>query len=84
VEGSKLGEEVDVDGVKIIGLENLPGDVAVHASRMYSSNLGSLLSEFWDDENKSFKLDLEDEIIQGCLVTHQGNIVSETIKNIIE
>ena len=82
VEGSKLGEEVDVGGVRIIGLENLPGDVAMHASQMYSNNLGNLLGEFWDDESKSFKLDLEDEIILGCLVTHQGNIFSETVKNI--
>ena len=84
VEGSKLGEEVEIDGVRIIGLENLPGHVAVHASQMYSSNLGSLLLEFWDDESKSFTLDLEDEIIKGCLVTHQGNIFSETVKNIIK
>jgi NAD(P) transhydrogenase subunit alpha len=83
VEGSILGEEVEVNGVKIIGLENLPGYVAVHASQMYSSNLGSLIGAFWDDENKIFKLDLEDEIIRGCLVTHQGNIFSETVKNII-
>lgn len=82
VEGSKLGEEIDSGGVRIIGLENLPGNVAVHASQMYSSNLGSLLSEFWDDESKSFKMDLEDEIIQGCLVTHQGSLFCETIKNI--
>lgn len=82
VEGSKLGKEVTIGGVNIIGLENLPGDVSVHASQMYSSNLGNLLGEFWDDESKSFKLDLEDEIIQGCLVTHQGNLFSETIKNI--
>ncbi len=84
VEGSKLGEEVEVDGVRIIGLENLPGHVAVHASQMYSSNLGNLIGEFWDDESKTFKLDLEDEIIKGCLVTHQGNIFSETVKNIIK
>ncbi len=84
VEGSKLGEEVEVDGVRIIGLENLPGHVAVHASQMYSSNLGNLIGEFWDDESKAFKLDLEDEIIKGCLVTHQGNIFSETVKNIIK
>jgi len=82
VEGSKLGEEVDISGVRIIGLENLPGNVAVHASQMYSSNLGNLITEFWEDESKSFKLDLEDEIIRGCLVTHQGDIISETVKNI--
>jgi NAD(P) transhydrogenase subunit alpha len=84
VEGSKPGEEVDIGGVRIIGLENMPGRVAVHASQMYSSNLGNLIGEFWDDDVKKFNLDLEDEIIKGCLVTHQGKIISETVKNIFK
>jgi NAD(P) transhydrogenase subunit alpha len=82
VEGSQLGQEIEVNGVRIIGLENLPGHVAVHASQMYASNMVNLLTEFWDDESKSFRLDLEDEIIKGCLVTHQGDIYSEMMKNI--
>ena len=60
--------------------ENLPGRVAVHASQMYSSNVGNLISHFWDKEAKKFNLDLEDEIIRGCLVTHDGAIFSETLK----
>lgn len=82
VEGSVKGEEKDVNGVTIIGLENLPGRVAVHASQMYSSNVYNLIAEFWDKENKKFNLDLENEIIKGCLITHNGEIVNETIKNL--
>ena len=82
VEGSKLGEEVEIDGVRILGLENLPGRVAVDATQMYSNNLINLIREFWDKESKSLKLDLEDEIIKGCLVTHQDTIFSEMMKNI--
>jgi NAD(P) transhydrogenase subunit alpha len=84
VEGSKPGEEVEIDGKRIIGLENLPGRVAVHASQMYSSNLGNLIGEFWDNESKVLQLDLEDEIIKSCLITHKGQYISETIKNIIK
>jgi len=80
VEGSEPGKTVDKNGVSIIGVENLPGRVAIHASQMYSSNVGNLITHFWDKESKNFKLDLEDEIIQGCLVTHNGEIVSETLK----
>lgn len=82
VEGSKCDEEVNVNGVRIIGLGNLPGEVAVHASQMYSSNLTNLLESFWDKEENKFKFDLENEIIKGCLITHQGKIVNETINNI--
>lgn len=83
VEGSKLNEEVTTsNGVRIIGLGNLPSRVAVHASQMYSSNLANLLEHFWDKEQKIFKLNLDDEIIKGCLITHQGQIVNEQIKNL--
>ncbi len=80
VEGSKLNEEVLVNGVRIIGLGNLPGRVATHASQMYSSNLHNLVEEYWDKDEKTFKLKLDDEIIKGCLITHQGQIVNEMLK----
>lgn len=82
VEGSKVDEEVNVNGVTIIGLGNLPGRVAVPASEMYSANLGSFVEEFWDKEKKEFHLDRDHEIIKGCLITHGGEIVNETIKNL--
>ncbi len=82
VEGSKVNEEVNINGVRIIGLGNLPGRVAVHASQMYSSNLHNFLEEYWDKDAKTFKLNTEDEIIKGCLITHQGQIINEQIKNL--
>ncbi|HOC23740.1 MAG TPA: NAD(P) transhydrogenase subunit alpha [bacterium] len=80
VEGAVLGEEVVVNGVRIIGLDNLPGHVCIHASQMYSANLTSLVTHFWDEEAKSFPLKLEDEIIQSALVTAGGEIRSELLK----
>lgn len=81
VEGSQAGEVVEIDDIHVIGYENLPGRVAVHASQMYSSNLTNLVSHFWDKEKKEFSLNLEDEIIRGCLVTHKGEIFSDTLKD---
>ena len=82
VEGSVAGQEVTVNGVTIIGQGNWPNFVSRDASQMYSSNLLNMVSEYWDKENKSFVLDRENEIIQGCLITHGGAIVNETIKNL--
>jgi NAD(P) transhydrogenase subunit alpha len=79
VAGSKSGEEIEVEGVRIIGLANLPGKVAVHASQMFSANLYNLVDEFWNTEQKRFELDFDDEIIQGCVITHGGDIVNPTI-----
>jgi NAD(P) transhydrogenase subunit alpha len=82
VEGSKLNEVVEVNGVKVVGQGNLPGEVAQNASEMYSNNLTSLLFEFWNEEEKVITLDLQDEILRACLITHQGEVVNETIKKI--
>ncbi len=81
VEGSKLDETVKTEnGVFIIGLGNLPSRVCVDASQMYSSNLTNMIETFWNKEKKSFNLDLNHEIIKGCLITHQGAVVHELIK----
>ncbi len=82
VEGSAPGETVVVDGVTIIGDGNWPNLVARDSSHMYSSNLSNLIEEFWDADRKAMVLDFEDDILQGCVITHQGEIVNETIKNL--
>ena len=82
VEGSVAGQEVLVNGVAIIGQGNWPNYVCRDASQMYSSNLYNMLNEYWDEENKSFVLNVENDIIKGCLITHGGAIVNETIKNL--
>lgn len=82
VEGSVMDEVVDINGVKVVGQGNLPGEVARNASDMYSNNLLNLVMEFWDSEAKTLNLDPEDEIIQACVITRDGAVVNETIKNI--
>ncbi len=78
VEGSEAGKIVEKNGVKIIGIKNMPGRVAMNASLMYSNNLFNLLDEFWNKETKQFDLKLEDDIIKSCLITHGGKIVHPT------
>ncbi len=82
VEGSVPGETVQVGGVTIIGDGNWANAVARDASQMYSSNLANLVGEFWDEEAKAFQLNLEDDILKGCVITHGGAIVNETIRQL--
>lgn len=84
VEGSKLDEEVVVNGVRIIGFSNLPSRVPVHASQMFSSNLANFVEHFWDKEQKAFSLNLANDIIKSCLVTHDGAVVHPMIKPLVE
>jgi NAD(P) transhydrogenase subunit alpha len=83
VEGSELNKVVEVDGVKVVGFANLPGLVPLTASQMYSSNLGNFIDHFWDKEEKIFNLKLEDDLIKGALITHDGELFSETYKSIM-
>ena len=76
------GEIIQHNGVTIDGRLNLPAQVPVHASQMLSKNISKLLTDIIKDSKLSF--DLENEIIKGCLVTHEGNITHEMTKNIIE
>ncbi len=72
------GSTVVKHNVTIIGELNLPASMPVHASQMYSRNLTSFVQEFWKDEQ--FNLDMEDEIIKGAMITHEGNVVNELTK----
>jgi NAD(P) transhydrogenase subunit alpha len=79
VEGSKPGETVDVDGVKIIGPANLPSQMAGNASALYAKNLQNLV-ELMVDEEGNLKIDTDDEVIAGSLLTKDGEIVNERAK----
>ena len=83
VEGSEVDKVVEIAGVRVVGLANLPGRAALTASQMYSSNLGNFVDHFWDREADRFVLDLEDEIIRGALITHNGSLFSETYRQIM-
>ena len=81
VEGSLAEETVIQNGVTIVGLSNLPGEVAFDASLVYGNNLFNLIEEYWDSENKKFDFDITDEILSGCVVTHEGDIVKNMVKD---
>jgi NAD(P) transhydrogenase subunit alpha len=75
VEITRAGETVVHHGVTIVGKLNLPSTMPVHASQMYAKNIQNLL----DLLVKGGRLvpDYEDEIVQGTVITRQGQIVHE-------
>ena len=84
VEGSVPDEVVDVNGVTIVGTANLANLAPRDATQMYASNMFNLVEDTWDKEAKQFVLDLENDILPGCVITHGGAVVHPTIKDIIE
>ena len=83
VEGSVPNETILVGGVTIIGKGNLAGEVARDASQMYSANLFNLVEDSWDEEKKAFVVDLDHDILRGCIITHGGEVTNETIKKVL-
>ncbi|MFT4767294.1 MAG: NAD(P) transhydrogenase subunit alpha [Glaciecola sp.] len=83
VEGSVPNEVVDINGVTVVGLGNLPNYVCRDASVMYANNLFNLVEDTWDKETGAFVLNMENDILPGCVITHDGAVVNETIKNIL-
>jgi NAD(P) transhydrogenase subunit alpha len=72
------GQVVQKQGVTIIGLLNLPATMPTHASQMYARNIEKLLGHLATKDG--FKLDREDVITKGCLVTHGGDVVNDAVK----
>ena len=78
---SQVGQDVVAHGVTIIGATNLPATVPIHASQMYAKNMHNFLFHLY--VNKELKLDLNDEITKGALVTHKGEIVNPKVNEIV-
>ena len=79
---TKRNEVFDADGVKIVGYDNLPGELPKDASTLFAKNLLNFLSPHFNSETKKLELDWEDETVKNTLVTKDGNIVSEIVKGV--
>jgi len=80
VEGSKAGEIVTTkNGVKIVGQLNWPSRMASDASNMFARNLKSFLP-LVTAEDGGYAPNWDDEIIQGCALTRDGQVVHERLK----
>ena len=71
---SQPGKVVDANGVKIVGWANVPSRVAVDATSLYARNLLNFLGLIVAKDG-TLKIDPEDEIIKGSLLTRDGRIV---------
>jgi len=68
---TRPGETVVAHGVTVCGPANLPAELPWHASTLFSRNLAAFVLAFWKDGR--FRVDLDDEILRGALVTPAGN-----------
>jgi NAD(P) transhydrogenase subunit alpha len=76
--GTVADQTVSVGGVSIIGATNLAGEIPANASQMYAKNLVTFLKHLVSEGQ--LVLDLEDEITRGALLTHEGKIANESVR----
>jgi NAD(P) transhydrogenase subunit alpha len=77
---TKPDEDVNHNGVLIIGPTNLAGDVPVNASSLYAKNLLAFLETMIDKKDKTLKVNWDDEIVKGTLVAKDGKIVHPSLQ----
>lgn len=76
------GQTIVHNGVTIHAPLNVPSQVPVHASEMYAKNLLNFLSPMLKDGQ--YAPDFNDEVIAGALLTHEGKIMNDAIRQLVE
>ena len=78
---TRPGEVVTVHGVTILGPVNLPASIAYHASQMYARNIMAFLRNMVKDG--VLELNLDDPIVRDTLLTHQRQVVSVPVRELL-
>ncbi len=60
--------------VKIIGLTDFPSRMATQSSNLFSTNIRHMLDDLTPNKDGKIKIDMEDDVIRGATVVHNGKI----------
>jgi H+-translocating NAD(P) transhydrogenase subunit alpha len=75
---SEVNKTVVKHGVTIIGESNLPALLPLNASELYARNLQAFLTHLASKDG--FKMEMEEEITKGSLITYNGEIMQPYLK----
>jgi len=81
-EATEPGKQVIHNDVIVFGPLNVPSELPVHASEMYSKNLLNFLTPMID--NGEFKPDWDDEVIANSTLTRDGEIKHAATREQVE
>ena len=77
-EPTVAGETIDVDGVKVIGVVNLPGTIPVHSSQLFGKNVANFVTLMVVDGAVS--VDVDDDVIKESVVARGGDVVNNRVR----
>ena len=68
IEEINISDQNIVNGIKVIGVNNLMNRLPLTASNLYAKNLFSFIRNLFSKEKKDFNINIEDEIIKKTLI----------------
>ena len=68
------GKMINHNGVNIIGYTDFPSRLPTQASNLYSNNITKFFMSM-TPQDKTFGVDLDDEVVRGSIVTHNGEVL---------
>ena len=77
-EPTVAGETIDVDGVKVIGVVNLPGSIPVHSSQLFGKNVANFVALMVVDG--TVDVDIDDDVIKESVVARGGDVVNNRVR----
>jgi NAD(P) transhydrogenase subunit alpha len=77
---SRPGEVVEHKGVKIVGHANVPSRLAPDTTLLYARNLYNFMQLLIDKDTGELRIDLEDDLVKGALITRNGEVVHASLK----
>jgi len=81
-EVTKNNETVQYKGVSIIGNSNLQSSMPYDASKLYGKNVVNFLQLIIDKDGK-LNLNWDDDLVKGCCITHNGQVVHDRVKSVV-
>ncbi len=62
------------NGVTIIGYTDFPSRMAAQSSTLYATNIRHMMTDLTPEKDGQINHDMEDDVIRGATVTHEGEI----------
>ncbi|HEV2954438.1 MAG TPA: Re/Si-specific NAD(P)(+) transhydrogenase subunit alpha [Candidatus Dormibacteraeota bacterium] len=81
-ESSRSGEEIRIGEVLVYGARNMPSQMPLHASQLYSRNISSLLELMFKGGGSA--LSLEDDVLKAACVVIDGQVVNDRARELLE
>ncbi len=79
---TKNNETIVHEGITIIGNSSLASTMPIDASKLYGKNVANFIALLITKDG-SLNLNFEDDLVKGCCIVHQGNIIHERIANLV-